>query len=109
MDVAVSLNGRSDGVYLQFAVDARERNQFRAPGEKFGRAAFIGVAMRELMTDDRVIRTAKLRQRECICRCSVENQEDLAIRFKNFPDARLEPTRPLVPAVGNISLTVCLL
>src|SRR4051812_39365755 len=54
------------------------------------------------MTDDAVVRTAKLSESEGIRGRAVENEKNLAVGFKDFPHAFAHAVRPLVFAVGNL-------
>src|SRR5947208_1574789 len=106
MNVAIPLKCGANGIDLQLAVEALNRNQFRATREKFRGAAFISLTMRELMTNDGVVGTAKLSQGECVRRCSVENQEVLSVSFKDFTDPSGQAASPFVISVGNIRFDV---
>src|SRR5213075_1948713 len=53
-----------------------------------------------LMANDAVVRSAKLRQRQRICRRSVEDQKHITIGLENLADTLDEAPRPFVFAIG---------
>ena len=52
-----------------------------------------------LMTDDAMKRLTKLRQRERIRRCSIEDKKNVAISFEELAYPIAQPPRPVIIAV----------
>src|SRR5205085_4617790 len=102
----MSGKSRRDITQVEFPVGAGGRNQFRAAGKKFWRAALIRLAMGAFVANHAVVRAAEMSERERIGRGAVEDEKNFAVLFENLPDAFDDATGPFVVAIGDLRIRV---
>src|SRR2546428_2506182 len=84
---------------VNFAIGAADQKQFRSSGEKFRRAAFVGLNVGMLVTDHALERLAQLRERQRVRRRAGENKIDIAVGLEDFTDPIARLRSPPVLAI----------
>src|SRR5437868_181953 len=102
MNIGMPKERCGDVVEVELPIRAGSRNEFGAAGKKFGRAAFVSLAVRAFVANHAMIRAAKMGQRERVSGRAVENQKDFAVPFENLAYSLDDASGPLVVAVGNV-------
>src|SRR5207244_10012575 len=85
---------------VNFAIGAADQKQFRSSGEKFRRAAFVGLNVGMLVTDHALERLAQLRERQRVRRRAGENKINIAVGLEDFTDPIARARSPPVLAIG---------
>ncbi|MCY1182867.1 hypothetical protein D9M73_234490 [compost metagenome] len=86
---------------LALGVGLRQQ-EFRAVGEEFRRAAFIGLDVGGLGADHAVVALAQRGQRQGVGRGAVEGEEHFAVGLEQVAEVIRSAGGPLVVAVGPL-------
>ncbi|MOA27404.1 hypothetical protein D3C78_1482810 [compost metagenome] len=103
MDVLALLGDLADRLRGQLALGVGLRQQeFRAVGEKFRRAAFVGLDVGGLGADHAVVALAQRGQRQGVGRGAVEGEEHFAVGLEQVAKVIRSAGGPLVVTVGPL-------
>src|SRR5437660_4613130 len=86
MDICSALDRVLDGSGADFTVLALKQQDFGSVGKEFRRATLVALDVRELMAEDAVIGLAQRGERKGIGSRAIEDEKDLAFRFKYVTD-----------------------
>ena len=103
MHIAAPAEGPLDHLGHQPGLGPGDRVQAQAAPKKPRGTAFIGHQVRDLVTDNGLMRLTDRREREAIGGGPIEAEEDLALDLEQLPQQRHRPSGPrIVPISGHM-------
>ena len=99
MQFGLARDYRFDFFEIDLAGGSSNQQQFGTAGEKFRRAAFVGLDVRLLVTNHAVKRLAKLGQGKGVGRGAVEDQIGLAISLEEVSNRFAQTPHPFIVTI----------
>ena len=106
VDVATPLDGMRDPGRGEPAAVAGQGEKFRAVGEKFRGPALVGLDVRHLVAEDRVVRLAHGGEGQRVGRRAIEHKKHLRRALEDLANQLAGPGRPRVVAIARLALLV---